>query len=805
MPSIHPSYEYDIFISYRQNDNKRDKWVTQFVDALRDELDATLKKPVSIYFDENPHDGLLETHQVGATLEKKLKCLVFIPIISQTYCDTESFAWSQELLPFLKMANEDELGINITLANGNVASRILPIKIHDLDLEDRELLESELKGSLRSIDFRYKAAGVNRPLTAKDDQVRKPGQVLYSDQINKVANALKEIGTAILKKGTKSESSVVNEVPEISSKSHKSPTSLIALASIVLIALISILTYMFWNGTSHEIRNKSIAVLPFTKVNTGDQIDALAFGIHDDLLTKLSKLKELRVTSRTSVMEYENTRTKISEIAHELGVGYILEGSIQQSNNRFRLNIQLIDGETDDHLWAEIFDLELTTDNIFQIQSKIAANIASEMKMNFAASKANNETEPPTKSITALKLYNQGALLMQSKPLESINRIKNALNIDPEFHKARTMLIRVSSLYFKGNPDSVSFKKLANDELSILIQECEDAHLKLMAKVYYDYYALGDFKLAKQSLLNGDQDNMEVIEAQSYIARRLDDWATYFEFAENNLKKDPRNPSVLQDLSYSLIADNKIDQGIAYIERSIEYSDQPIYKDGKFNILVSIICEQEEAERFFEKEKSNLNLRQIAVWKYWLDYYNRDFSALIDPAYEVPKGMVISNGDYSNLILLPSELFIAQAYWLKGDKAKAKEQVALHAQYLLDYHDSDHCPIEQGNDFYGNEATKHIARGYALALTGQPEQAVKEAEHAMKLYPFTKDGVQGRVVQDLAFRLIAFSSNAEKTMKMADKLLGSISWISVETIKNDPIYDQYRELDAYKKIIATYD
>ena len=84
MAAILPNFEYDIFISYRQNDNKRDGWVTNFVAALKDELEATLKNPVSIYFDENPHDGLLETHQVGASLEKKLKCLIFIPIISQT-------------------------------------------------------------------------------------------------------------------------------------------------------------------------------------------------------------------------------------------------------------------------------------------------------------------------------------------------------------------------------------------------------------------------------------------------------------------------------------------------------------------------------------------------------------------------------------------------------------------------------------------------------------------------------------------------------------------------------------------------
>lgn len=103
MPSIHPIYKYDIFISYLHNDNKQNKWVTQFVEALKDELDATLKNELSFYFDENPHDGLLEIHRVGVSLKKKLKCLVFIPIISQIYFDIKSFGWSQELLPFLKM------------------------------------------------------------------------------------------------------------------------------------------------------------------------------------------------------------------------------------------------------------------------------------------------------------------------------------------------------------------------------------------------------------------------------------------------------------------------------------------------------------------------------------------------------------------------------------------------------------------------------------------------------------------------------------------------------------------------------
>lgn len=211
MSSILPGFEYDIFISYRQNDNKRDGWVREFVTALKAELEATLKNPVSIYFDENPHDGLLETHQVNQSLAKKLKCLIFVPIVSQTYCDTSSFAWQHEFLAFIKTASEDRMGMNIELANGNVASRVLPIQIHDLDPEDRVSIEEALGGPLRAIPFIYKSAGVNRPLRIKDSELGdNSNKTNYLNQINKVANALKEIGTALVRQEKVKEPEVVS-------------------------------------------------------------------------------------------------------------------------------------------------------------------------------------------------------------------------------------------------------------------------------------------------------------------------------------------------------------------------------------------------------------------------------------------------------------------------------------------------------------------------------------------------------------------------------------------------------------------
>jgi hypothetical protein len=226
MPSLIPDYEYDIFISYRQKDNKYDGWVTEFVDNLKKELDATFKDDISIYFDENPHDGLLETHNVDKSLEGKLKSLILIPVISQTYCDPKSFAWEREFIAFKRIISEDKLGENVTLANGNIADRILPVRIHDIDAEDMTLYQSATGSIMRPVDFIYRLPGVNRSLRAKDDeQIRDAEQILYRDQINKVANAIKEIIDSL--KNNKGGTSVVeDEVPVITEKESKERTKL---------------------------------------------------------------------------------------------------------------------------------------------------------------------------------------------------------------------------------------------------------------------------------------------------------------------------------------------------------------------------------------------------------------------------------------------------------------------------------------------------------------------------------------------------------------------------------------------------
>jgi hypothetical protein len=182
-------------ISFRENDNKYDGWVSEFMDKLNVELGATVKDKLSIYFNERP-----EKERNSSSLRP----LLLIPVISQTYCDVNALAWQNEFTNFINQVKEDSIGSIVKLPNGNTVSRVIPVKIHDIDMEDVRLLESSLPGGLRSIDFIYREEGVNRPLLPADDEKQgNPLKPLYRNQINKLANAIKEVvnGIKTMQKG----------------------------------------------------------------------------------------------------------------------------------------------------------------------------------------------------------------------------------------------------------------------------------------------------------------------------------------------------------------------------------------------------------------------------------------------------------------------------------------------------------------------------------------------------------------------------------------------------------------------------
>ena len=468
MPSIITGYEYDIFISYRQKDNKGDRWVSEFVEALKTELESTFKEEISIYFDINPHDGLLETHDVDASLKEKLKCLVFIPIISRTYCDPKSFAWEHEFKAFVEQARQDQFGLKIKLPGGNVANRVLPVRIYDLDVSDIKLCESILGGVLRSVDFIYKSAGVNRPLLSKEENPQDNlNHTNYRDQINKVANSIKEIITAIGQYSPQHEE-VSREVFKPVSVTRTNNKTKIFAASIVALALI-VLGILFIPKLirSEEQLKKSIAVLPFTYLSDEPEKQYLADGMMDAILLHLSKIEDLRVLDRTSVEQYRGTTKTTFQIGKELDVEYLLEGSFQKHEDNVRLIVQLIKASERGHVWANEYNNKWS--EIFSVQSEVAQTIAKELNAAITPEKKQLIEKIPTTNLTAYDFFLMGNQEYRNywgkgnldHIYKSMDYFLKAVELDPDYSLAYTGLGRNYWLlgHFDPNPSPDFWKE----------------------------------------------------------------------------------------------------------------------------------------------------------------------------------------------------------------------------------------------------------------------------------------------------------------------------------------------------------
>jgi tetratricopeptide (TPR) repeat protein len=462
MGSIIPGFEYDIFISYRQKDNKNDGWVTEFVKNLKGELESTFKEEVSVYFDTNPHDGLLETHDVYASLKDKLKCLVFIPIISRTYCDPKSFAWEHEFRAFVDLASHDQYGLKVKLPYGNVSNRVLPVSIHDLDRDDIKLCESVLGSPLRGVEFIYKEPGVNRSLTPKDDERKNINGTIYRNQINKVALAVKEIIRALKAKTELREptdnhevnpSGGINKTDKKRQKLKKGgfiirkflpATAVVALS---LIAFIMIWQKFFAGDTINKLRSFgdriSVAVMPFLNMTNDSTLNIWQDGIQFNLIASISNSTYLKVRQTGSINNllqskgYANyatiTPSVARSISRNLDADVFIYGNINRVGPKIRINTQLIDSKTEDIFQS--FQLDGNESEILPLIDSISSQIKNYLIISVLRKEISPEFQTVfPKSAEAYKSFLLGhKAYFNGENLSAIKLFSDAVKTDSNF------------------------------------------------------------------------------------------------------------------------------------------------------------------------------------------------------------------------------------------------------------------------------------------------------------------------------------------------------------------------------------
>jgi tetratricopeptide (TPR) repeat protein len=472
MASIVPDYTNDIFISYRQKDNKGDRWVSEFVEALKTELESTFKEEISVYFDINPSDYLLEAYDVDASLKDKLKSLVFIPIISRTYCDPKSFAWGHEFKAFVEQASQDQFGLKVKLANGNVASRVLPVRIHDLDTADIKECESVLGGVLRGVEFIYKEPGVDKPLAPQDNEKKNLNNTTYRIQIIKVTHAIKEIisglrtplesGKEIIQQKDPSKEVKIEEKKEVKEKPAKTSKrkllSGVAIIAVLIIAAIFAYPKLFKRGASDKLKSSdgriSIAIIPFQNMTNDTKWNVWQDGIQFNLITSLSNYsEELKVSQTESIngliqskgiTNYASiTPSVASAISQKLDANIFICGNINQVGKIIRINAQIIDSKTEEPFKS--FQLNGTGENILPIIDSLSAMIKDFLIISQLKKEVSPDIQPFTSKSTNSSeaymyfLYGENAR-RKSDDSSAAKLYSQAVEIDSNFIFASLML-----------------------------------------------------------------------------------------------------------------------------------------------------------------------------------------------------------------------------------------------------------------------------------------------------------------------------------------------------------------------------
>jgi TolB-like protein len=783
MPSIIEGYNYDVFISYRQNDNKYDNWVTEFVDNLNKELDANIKDKISVYFDANPHDGLLETYSVDRSLEDKLKCLIFIPIISSTYCDLKSFAWQHEFCAFNKLSKEDQFGRDIKLASGNVASRILPIKIHDLDPDDKTLLENEMGGVLRSIEFIYNSAGVNRALNPSDNPDKNLNKTYYRDQINKVANAVKEIIFALKKHNLQLEESLKEKTKTEPVSPKKLKTKLI-VGILILLALI-IAGYFLIPALKKSSRplDKSIAVLPFNNLSNDPDQEYFSDGMVDAILDHLFKVGELKVISRTSSMRYKNTQLTLKEIANELGVSAILEGSVQKIGNNVRITAQLIDTKTDTHLWSGAYDKNLS--DIFSVYSEVAQNIARELKVTLTPYEARliQSTQLTSNQVAYDYFLKGNDYLSESKYSLASDMYTKAVKEDPLFAEAYAKRARTYLLIWwdKGESWQGMDLKAKEDIRKVLELNPKLTELKI-AQAYYYYFVNREYDKALKVIdeLKEESPNMaDLYTLASYVLRRQGKWQESINEAKLGIQLDPYNAQSITDLAgtYQLLRqyDNQIEcarQGLSLI---------PDYT--AFNIHIFNAYLHKNMDVKVALKESGLGEE---AFQYEINFYTRQYEKLIE---FIKSDTVLQSTQF---IYQPKTFRIALIQYLKGNKDLCKI-----------YADSAIKELKEKIMEFPNDDRYYATLGKCYAFIGNYKEAINNGKKAVELKPMKLDAYQGVIKEQDLMGIYIFTGNFDLAMDKMEYLLSIPSNLHKVDLSINPIYDCLRDLPRFQKILKT--
>ena len=541
------------------------------------------------------------------------------------------------------------------------------------------------------------------------------------------------------------------------------------------------------------IKQKSVAVLPFENLSTQEENAVFAGGVHREVLSNLAKVEDLKVISRTSVMAYKaGAARNLKEIARELGVSHVVEGTVQRVGERVRVTAQLIDASTDAHVWTETYDRELT--DVFAIQSEIAQRITSQLGAHLSAQERTALAKKPTQNVEAFEYYTRARALMETSPddfayeenlTKALGLLEQAVAKDQQFSLAYSALAEANIQLYRArrDPKYIAQANAALQEAHRLAPEAGETHF---AQALFHYYGHNDFdralatlEVAAQSLPN----NAQIFVLRGLLERRLGRWAESLRHFKQAIELDPKDHTGYGHAAGGAWALRRYEVAHRILDAAI--AAVPTEADGfrGWKGLMAVMGEGDTkaARKQLEKIRTKVDHPSVMLG-FCVPFYERNYA-------EAEEAM---NG-FANERSLPGEGLEFPARLAVATNTVEKRRASLLAALARNAEIRAKTP--DGYDDLANCALLNAA-------LGNKEEAIRVAKRGVELYPVSQDALVGPEQLNTLATIYAWTGEKDLAFETLFTLVKVPHGLSYGVLKLDPAWDNLRDDPRFSVLLA---
>ena len=570
----------------------------------------------------------------------------------------------------------------------------------------------------------------------------------------------------------------------------------VLFTAVVMFVAVTGLFYLFPEKTLSEEVLQSIAVLPLEDLSPDPDDAFFSAGIHEDIIIQLSRIGDLQVIARSSVLNYGTGQRNIRDISNELGVQNILEGSIRRVSDRVRVTVTLTDALTNRTIWADTFDRNLT--DIFAIQSEIAFEIARALETQLTESEEKQIALQPTAVPEAYELFLRAREYFKSPGAlyENLNHaevmLKRAIARDPEFAHAHALLSRVySSMWWfnhQTNPETLELSLESARQAFRINPDLAEAYI---AMGYYHYHGYRDYTKALENFniaLKSQPNNADIISAIAFVERRLGRFDDSIRNLEKAIVLDPRNLNLNFNNAHSKMLNRQFEEADNEFRKILEFA--PHLDVTKILITLNRILWKGDTDAVRDLLHENRAMRAEFAGD-WIRFkiLIRDYEGVINIVRDVPRDL------YEGQLFLYTQSFVkALAYDYAGEPEAAREY---YQKALKEYNEKE--------ETYTDDPRYRAALGRIYAGLGNSDEAIKNGMHTVQLITDLVDALEAPpYIHELAIIYAALNKPAEAVEILRD-LLSSPGYITIPRLKIEPAWDSIRNTAEFRQMLRDFE